>query len=119
MEIMDQFFPGTNAATFPQSFSQTISTLKCSPRSTHCGLSFPLWRGSRKVQNFVLAETTVAGVIAAPGAMRQTNCHFHGAIGIGMSVAAVQVVPNATEQVAKWNTTDFPGTLKLGLWILQ
>ncbi|KAI8276133.1 hypothetical protein K4K60_008086 [Colletotrichum sp. SAR11_57] len=67
--------------------------------------------GSEKTQGLPLCETIIAGAVAALGATRQTKTHFKGAMGLGISAAAVQAVWQAAEQVAEWNGGKLPAQI--------
>ncbi|KAJ3955695.1 hypothetical protein N0V92_007777 [Colletotrichum tropicale] len=67
--------------------------------------------GSEKTQGLPLCETIIAGAVAALGATRQTKTHFKGAMGLGISAAAVQAVWQAAEQVAEWNGGRLPAQI--------
>ncbi|KAK2770058.1 hypothetical protein CKAH01_04401 [Colletotrichum kahawae] len=67
--------------------------------------------GSERTQSLPLCEITIAGAIAALGATRQAKSHLKGSMGLGISVAAIEAVLYAAEQVAKWNGCKLPGKI--------
>ncbi|KAK1840008.1 hypothetical protein CCHR01_17368 [Colletotrichum chrysophilum] len=67
--------------------------------------------GSERTQSLPLCEITIAGAIAALGATRQAKSHLKGSMGLGISVAVIEAVLYAAEQVAKWNDTKLPGKI--------
>ncbi|CAI0642327.1 unnamed protein product [Colletotrichum noveboracense] len=67
--------------------------------------------GSERTQSLPLCEITIAGAVAALGATRQAKSHFKGSMGLGISVASIEAVLYAAEQVAKWNGAQLPGKI--------
>lgn len=67
--------------------------------------------GSERTQSLPVCEITIAGALAALGATRQAKSHFKGSMGLGISVASIEAVSYAAEQVAKWNGAQLPGKI--------
>ncbi|GES58478.1 hypothetical protein SAPIO_CDS4965 [Aspergillus terreus] len=67
--------------------------------------------GSAHVQSLPFSEITLAGAIAAMGATRQARSHFKGAMGLGVSVSAVQAVLDVVRKIAAWNLVELPGEI--------
>ncbi|KAH7133898.1 hypothetical protein EDB81DRAFT_950122 [Dactylonectria macrodidyma] len=109
-EINNKIYRGVGNPEVRQLMSRYFPELSLAAQTTCFGF---LMGGSFEGQSLHLAEIIIMGGIAASGAVRQARSHCKAAIGLRVSVEAVQTVVEVAEQVVAWNGKGLRGVLNV------